>query len=131
MSGHIVVDASAALEVLLPGAAGDRARVEMRGNRLASPAHLDAEVSSALARRHRAGDLRENQVEAALRELATAPIRRHPLQGLLVEAWSMRHNVAIRDALYVALARRLAGRLLTADSRLARAPRLGVTVTMI
>ena len=131
MSGHIVVDASAALEILLPGGAGNRARAEIRGNWLAAPAHLDAEVLSALARRNRAGDVSESQVEAALRELAAAPIRRYPLQGLLIEAWSMRHNVAVRNALYVALARKLVGRLLTADSRLSRAPRLGISVTTV
>jgi predicted nucleic acid-binding protein len=126
-----VLDASAVLEILSPGGAGDRARVEIRGNRLAAPAHLDAEVLSALARRNRAGDLSEGQVEAAIRSLAQAPIRRYPLQGLLFEAWSMRHNVAIRDALYIALTRRLAARLLTADFRLSRAPRLGISVTTV
>ena len=131
MSGPIVVDASAALEILLPGSTGDRARAEIRGNRLAAPAHLDAEVLSALTRRSRAGDLSVDQVDTALARLAAAPIRRYPLQALLIEAWAMRANIAARDALYVALARMLVARLLTADVRLSRAPRLGVSVTTV
>lgn len=126
-----MVDASAVLEILLPGSAGDRGRAEIRGNRLAAPAHFDAEVLSALARRNRAGDVTVDQVQAALVRLAAAPIRRYPVQGLVIEAWSMRDNVAARDALYVALARKLVARLLTADGRLSRAPRLGVTVTTL
>ena len=34
---------------ILPGSAGDRGRDEIRGTRLAAPAHLDAEGLSALA----------------------------------------------------------------------------------
>jgi hypothetical protein len=54
-----------------------------------------------------------------------------PLGGLLEEAWSLRQDVTQRDALYVVLARRLGGRVLTTDARLGRVSALGVSVTVV
>lgn len=45
---------------------------------------------------------------------------------LLVEAWKLRHNLIVHDALYVALARQLDATLVTGDKRLARAPALKI-----
>ena len=42
-------------------------------------------------------------------------------RDLLRAAWGLRDNVAARDALYVAAAKAVHGRLLTTDDRLARA----------
>lgn len=42
-------------------------------------------------------------------------------QDLLHAAWSLHHNVAARDAWYVAATQAMAGRLLTTDDRLTRA----------
>jgi predicted nucleic acid-binding protein len=53
------------------------------------------------------------------------------LQPLLTAAWGLRHNLALRDALYVSLARRLKAVLVTADVRLAEAPALGIGVTVV
>jgi len=50
------------------------------------------------------------------------------MRDLLPAAWDLRRNLTIGDGLYVALARRLDVVLVTADDRLARAPRLGVRV---
>lgn len=126
-----VVDASALVEALLGGPAGRRARAELRGTRLAAPAHLDAEVLAALARRHRAGDLSAGQVGEALQKLVSAPIRRYPLAPLVAEAWVLRDNMPMRDALYVVLARQLAAALVTMDGRLARAPGLDLAVVLV
>ncbi len=50
----------------------------------------------------------------------------------MVEAvWSLRHNLTPRDACYVITARALDVPLLTADLRLARAPKLGVPVITV
>ncbi len=54
---EVVVDASALVDLLLGGPLGDRVAARIAGRRLHSPAHLDAEVLSALGRIHRAGDL--------------------------------------------------------------------------
>jgi predicted nucleic acid-binding protein len=92
----------------------------MQGGRLHAPAHLDAEVLSALGRLHRAGHLAQADVADLLGELAAAPIQRHPLAGLLSGAWERRANLSLLDGLYVELADSLAAVLLTTDARLAR-----------
>jgi predicted nucleic acid-binding protein len=124
-----VLDAPAALEALLGSTTGLAARDRMRGTQLHAPAHLDAEVLSALGRLHRAGDIRAGDVTAGLTELATAPIARHPLPGLLTSAWQMRDRLRLVDALYVALSEQLGTRLLTTDARLARGSGLAELVT--
>lgn len=49
--------------------------------------------------------------------------------ALLLEAWSLRHNLTVHDAVYVVLTRQLDDAVLvTADERLARAPDLGVEI---
>lgn len=118
----LVVDASALVEALLGSAVGRRVRERMRGCRLHAPAHLDAEVLSALGRLHRAGDLDGGEASAMLTELAAAPIHRHPLADLLAGAWERRDNQRLVDGLYAELAIALdEATLLTTDARLARA----------
>jgi predicted nucleic acid-binding protein len=116
----VVLDASAAVEALLGSITGLAVRQRMRATQLHTPAHLDAEVLSALGRLHRAGDVPAGVVTTGLTELATAPIVRHPLPGLLPSAWQMRDQLRLVDALYVALSEQLGARLLTTDARLAR-----------
>lgn len=127
----VVLDASAAVELLLRTPAGRRAESALRGSRVVVPAHFDAEVFSALGRLVRSGDIEEGLMEPILHELARAPFTRYALRPLLAASWSLRHNLALRDALYVALARRLEAPLVTADARLAQAPHLGVEVILV
>ena len=126
----VVLDASAGVELLLVSAAGERVEAALLGNRVAVPAHFDAEVLSALGRLVRAGELAERRVESMLADLARAPFVRLTVQPLLAPAWRLRHNLSLRDALYVALARRLRAPLVTADSHLAKAPALGVRLIL-
>ncbi|MDQ6783244.1 MAG: type II toxin-antitoxin system VapC family toxin [Actinomycetota bacterium] len=91
------------------------------GDPLFAPAHVDAEVVSALrgiAARHRG--LRA-AVPDALRHLAGFPIRRVPLAPLLQRMWELRDNVTPYDAAYVAVAERLEGPLVTCDAKLTAA----------
>ncbi len=127
----VVVDASAAVELLLRTPAGRQVHNGLRASTAAAPAHFDAEVFSAVGRLARDRVISDVLVVPALVELARAPILRLPVPPLLEEAWSLRDNVSLRDALYVVLARRLQASLLTADARLARVPRLGVPVTVV
>ncbi len=127
----LVVDASVLVELLLQGPAAALIRSALSGRVAAAPQHLDAELLSALRALVRRGDLMEPRARLALGRLATAAIERFPLAPLLAEAWTLRDNVSSYDALYVVLARRLQCPLLTADARLAGAPRLGVPVTLI
>lgn len=126
----IVLDASAFVELVLRSLAGREVERELRGATAAVPAHFDAEVLSALGRLSRAAELADERVEAGLDLLARAPFRRYALAPLLGDAWELRRNVSLRDALYVALARHLEAGLLTADARLARAGVPGASVTL-
>ncbi len=128
----LVLDASAAVELLLGSEAGTQVSRALRdASAIGAPAHLDAEVLSALGRLVRAGEIEDSAVAPRLAELTRAPITRYPLPPLMVAAWGLRRNVTLRDALYVALARRLGATLLTADRNLARAPRLGIAITVV
>jgi predicted nucleic acid-binding protein len=115
-----VIDASALVEALLGTELGMEVRGCLRGLELHAPAHLDAEVLSALGRLQRAGDIEVDIAEALLKEVAIAPIRRHPLAGLLSGAWATRDRFRLVDGLYVELARSLGSiPLITTDARLA------------
>ena len=126
-----VADASALVELLLGTPTGRRVGEVLRGQAVAVPGHADAEVLSALGRLVRGREITAVRADAALRSLARAPFERYHVHPLLEESWSMRRNVALRDALYVALTRRLEGSLITTDAPLSRVRGLGVSVVLI
>lgn len=125
-----VIDASA----LVAFYAADDPRREAVAQRLAAgdalfaPAHLDAEVVSALRGLARPNRRLRAAVPGALRHLAGFPIRRMPLAPLLGRMWELRDNLTAYDAAYVCLAERLDGPLVTCDGRLrgASGPRCAV-----
>ncbi len=116
----LVVDASAVVELLRGTERGDRVAETMRGASLAAPAHLDAEVLSAVGRLARAVTLTDEVVDRALAQLMRLPVERYPLPPLLRRAWSLRDTIALRDGLYVACAEAIGAELLTLDGGLAR-----------
>ena len=118
----LVLDASATVDLLLRNQRGNDVRRRLSGASLWSVVHLDAEVFSALSRLQRNGQLTTQQVSDRLDLLGALAADRLPITtALLAAAWGLRHNIAARDALYVAAARSLGARLLTTDQRLARA----------
>jgi predicted nucleic acid-binding protein len=115
-----VVDAAAVVDLLCGFPPAEHVRTAMEaGTGLAAPAHLDAEVFSALARLERAGNLPD--AEERVRALSEMPVERFPLAPLLMAAYALTPTIAARDALYVSLALSLEARLITTDDRLARA----------
>ncbi len=124
-----VVDASAIVDLLLDNELGDALRRRLAGHALHAPAHLDAEVLSALGRLHRAGDLEAADVESRLRGLVAAPIQRHDVSELLIGTWARRHQLRLADAVYVQLAVSRDLPLVTTDRRLHAAPSADVVVT--
>jgi len=117
-----VLDASALVDLLLDNDLGGAVRRRIAGHSLHAPAHIDAEVLSALGRLHRAGELEASTVESMLYDLAAAPIRRHPVTELLLGTWARRHQLRLVDAVYVELAVSLGSPLVTTDRRLHAAP---------
>lgn len=67
----------------------------------------------------------------ALGDLAAVPVRRAPHLPLLSRCWELRESITIYDAAYVALAEALGVVLLTADTRLSRAPGPRCTIEVI
>lgn len=119
----VVVDAS----ILTAFYAADASGRELVTDRLTSgdllfaPAHLDAEVVSALRGLSKTSPALSAAVPAALRHLAGFPVRRMALAPLLERMWELRDDVTPYDAAYVALAERLDAHLVTSDRKLAAA----------
>ncbi|MHA6801670.1 type II toxin-antitoxin system VapC family toxin [Bounagaea algeriensis] len=79
----VVLDASVAVDLLAGTDCAPAAIDHLTRTELHAPAHLDAEVISALDRMRRAGDLAVTDVELALDRLMAMPVARHPLPDLL------------------------------------------------
>ena len=109
------------VDLLVGSPLGVAVQDRLRGHELHVPAHFDAEVFSALGRLQRAGALTIRQVTTRLQRVSAAPIQRHLLAPLLNDAWKLRHNLRLVDALYVELANRLDAPVVTTDARLAAA----------
>jgi predicted nucleic acid-binding protein len=116
----VVVDASAVVDAICRFGGGRRVLETVdQASAVFAPAHLDAEALSAVGRLERAGDL--SSADDCIADLREFPADRLPLPLLLPLAWSLRERIAVKDALYVALALTLDAALLTTDQRLARA----------
>lgn len=128
----IVVDASIVASALADdGADGERARRRLIDESLAAPELIDLEVASVWRRALRAGRLPERRAGLALADLAAAPVARAPHGPLMARVWDLRDNLTPYDAAYVALAEILDTVLLTADARLAQAPRIQCEVEVL
>jgi predicted nucleic acid-binding protein len=120
----IVLDASAAIELLLNTPAGERvaARVADPAESLHAPHLLDLEVAQVLRRAESAGALSSQRARTALRDLEDLGLHRYAHDVLLPRIWDLRANVTAYDAAYLALAEVLGATMLTCDARLALAP---------
>lgn len=127
----LVLDASAAVELLLDTRRGRRVAVHLLGAELAAPELLDVEVCSALARLQRAGSLTRDEADRLVLELIDLPVQRFPHAALVDLAWKWRDRVSVADAFYLACAPLAGGPVLTCDARLARAALPGISVTVV
>jgi predicted nucleic acid-binding protein len=115
---EVVLDASALVDLLLGNEIGAAVQRRIARHTLHAPAHVDAEVLSASGRLQRADVIGDDDVESMLLRLVAAPIRKHPVAGLLLGAWSRRHRLRLADALYVELALSRGLQLISTDRRL-------------
>lgn len=129
---RFVADASAVVEALSGASpSGDLVR-ELFRHPVAAPHLLDLEVSSALRRASRRGELLPEQARAAILGLASFPgLRRYAHGRLLPRIWDLRDSFSTYDASYVALAEALGIPLVTADRRLARAAKPYCAVVLV
>ena len=128
----MIVDASAVLELLLATRAGAVVERHLRAadHRMA-PELIDVEVLHALGRLVATTELSDADGRVAVRRLTRLPITRIPHAPLLNDAWRLRDNLSAYDAIYVALARATNLSLLTLDRRIAGAPGLGASITLV
>jgi len=117
----IVLDASALVDVV-----ADRplkaAVLEHLDQPIVAPGHQLAEVTSAVGRLLRAGELSQGTAKRALSDAAQLIQQVELLdERLILRAFALRGSLRIADALYVALAEQRRCPLLTTDGRLARA----------
>ena len=86
------------------------------------PDLADVETAAVLRKRWITGTITAERLGLAIDDLVKLPFRRYPALPLLRRAYELRATVTVYDAVYVALAEYLGCALLTADSRLAKAP---------
>ena len=127
----IVLDASAAFELVADSAVGRRVGSLLLTDDVVAPELLDVETASALARLVRSGAISDEAAAARMRALHRLPVTRIAHRPLAGRAWALRDRVRIADAFYLACAELVDGALLTTDARLGRAALSGVTITVI
>jgi predicted nucleic acid-binding protein len=118
----IVLDASAAFELLLQTEAGHRISAKLgHFARVHAPHLLDVEVASSLRRAAASGAASLERASQALDDLRIMRIERHSHLLCLPRIWELRHNFSAYDACYLALTELLDGTLITRDKALAHA----------
>ena len=118
----IVVDASAAVELLGDTQAGRRIAARLSTERILHAPHLlDLEVVSAFRRQVALAAVDAERAAQALTLHRNLRIMRHPHYPHLDRIWSLRQNFSAYDACYLALAETLGATLLTRDKALASA----------
>jgi len=129
----IVIDAS-----ILANAVGDdqtdgeRARAELRAaGAVSAPDLVDVETVAVLRKRWLAETISARRFSTAVEDLEVLPIDRYPSLRFMRRAYELRDNVTAYDATYIALAEILGCELLTADRRLASAPRTRCAIRLL
>jgi predicted nucleic acid-binding protein len=120
----IVLDASAAVELLLGTSAAERIgnRIRLPAESLHAPHLIDVEVAHVLRRYVASGALGDRRARTMLRDYEDLSMRRYSHDALLPRVWQLRRNVTAYDAVYLVLAEVLSAPLLTCDARLAAVP---------
>ena len=129
----MVIDASAAIELLLDTARGRRLseRLDAGAPEIQVPHLVDLEIAQVLRRYVRRGTVSADQGAEALRHWRSLQLERYEHRRFLSRVWELRDNVSAYDAVYVALAEALSTVLVTADRKLAGAPGLDGRIELI
>jgi predicted nucleic acid-binding protein len=129
----IVLDASAALELVLGTPAGEKVaeRIASPDETLHAPHLIDLEVAQVLRRYEGNRTMSPARAREALDDFTDLEITRYPHEILLSRIWDLRRNATAYDGAYLALAEALGAPLLTADGRLASTPGHGARVEVV
>ena len=125
MSNLVVLDASAGVEIVLRTTRGEAllARLESFDAVVIAPSHFAVEAAGALRRLEGAGEVGQDRARFALARL-TQLVTAAAVDELIIDAWALRDNLTVADAVYVVLARRSGAALMSIDERMLRAPGL-------
>jgi predicted nucleic acid-binding protein len=118
----IVVDASVGVKWFVPEIHSAEARQWRNGpDELHAPAFFfDLEIANILWKKIRRAEISRADADLILGQLPMLPIARHSESPLLILAFDLadRTQRTVYDCVYLALAVKLGGRMLTADQRL-------------
>ncbi len=121
----MIVDCSIIIR-LLSSRDGDDLLRQRLARTVHAPALIDAEISGVVRGLTNTAEpnvrITPDRAEQMLADYAGLRIARHPMQPLQARVFALRDNLTAYDAMYVALAERLALPLLTDDAKLAAAP---------
>lgn len=120
----IVLDASAALELLLNTSIGDKvAGIIFSSNETLHAPHLiDLEIAQVLRRFVLKGQIEQGRALEVFDDFSDLGVTRYPHQMLLPRIWSLRDNVTAYDAAYLSLSIELDARVVTCDAALKTIP---------
>ncbi len=116
-----IVDASVAVKWFLPEPYTDAAlRLCHPDYQLHVPALFDLEFSNIVCKKIRRGELTLEEGYQMRRDIAKVPIQRHRDDSLLTAAFDLANQTyrSLYDCMYLALAIKLEGQLVTADQKL-------------
>jgi predicted nucleic acid-binding protein len=116
----IVIDASAAIELLLNSSASSRIadRIFANDESLHAPHLIDLEVAQVLRRYVRSKEMAPDRAFQALNDFVDLPLQRYTHIDFLTRIWELRASMTAYDAVYVSLAEALDATLLTCDAKL-------------
>ncbi len=117
----LVVDASVAVKWMLPEPLANMAiRLQSPSHQLHAPSFLDIELANVLWKKVRQGLLSRAQADILISQLPGLPLTRHTDTLLVAAAFDLADRLGrtVYDCMYLALAVRLGGQMVTADERL-------------
>ena len=128
----IVLDASAAIELVLNTSAGKQVgdRIADEREAIQAPHLIDVELVHVIRRFAMRNVIGAARGEAAIRLWRMLDVQRHDHEPFMARIWQLRDNFSAYDATYVALAEALSAPLITADRRLASAPQSAVPIEL-
>jgi predicted nucleic acid-binding protein len=127
----IVIESSAMVNALVGDPANPDLLALLADEELHAPALLDFEVASALRGHVMGGKLDPVQLDDAVEDFIAFRIERHPMTGLLGHMLDLRENLTVYDAAYLVLAQALEAPIVSADTKLRAATRLGIDVRVL
>lgn len=127
-----VIDSSGVVDFLVgEEASGAVSSLLAREGTLAAPDVLVFEVLAVFRRHVRRGAIGPDRATGAIADLGDLPLEIYPTMPLRYRAWELRENFTAADALFIALAERLAEPLATKDRSLAASARAQARIEVI